>query len=56
MNSKSIFTDSQVVRDSRTGHPLKIRGEFELPVFDIEGDSIKAFLFSNASELRKEIV
>jgi Zn-dependent metalloprotease len=51
MNGESIFTDSQVVRDARTGRPLKIRGEFELPVFDIERDSIKAFLFANADDL-----
>jgi Zn-dependent metalloprotease len=51
MNSKSIFTDSTVVRDPRTGRPLKIRGEFELPVFDTTGYPLKAFLFANAEEL-----
>jgi hypothetical protein len=51
MNGKSIFTDSQVVRDARTGRPRKIRGVFELPVYDTEEESISAFLFANADYL-----
>lgn len=51
MNSKSIFTDSQVVRDERTGRPLKIRGEFELPVSVRVEDSIIDFLFANCDQL-----
>lgn len=54
MNAKSIYTDSQVVRDRRTGRPRKIRGEFELSVADTAEDSVKTFLLANADELRDE--
>ncbi len=51
MNGESIIKNSQVVRDARTGRPLKIRGAFELPVSDKAEDSISAFLFAHADEL-----
>lgn len=51
MNGDSIFTDSQVVRDARTGCPRKIRNNFELPVAGTAEDSVKTFLLANAEEL-----
>ena len=45
------LSDSQVVRDVRTGKPLKVRIDFELPVGDTAIDAVKAFLLINADEL-----
>ena len=49
------FSGSQFTRDNRTGRPLKVRGNFELPVSDVSEDSVKAFLFANADELELDM-
>ena len=51
MSEKNLFKASHIVRDALSGHPRKIRGEFELPTSDTLEKSIVTFLVANSADL-----
>ncbi|NYT02271.1 MAG: hypothetical protein GKC10_05920 [Methanosarcinales archaeon] len=51
MVDKPILTNSQVVRDLKTGRPLKVKGLFELTTKEIKQAPVKTFLMAHAEEL-----